>query len=280
MQRRTCSAPVLAALLALAGDPAAAAIAGRVTGPNGEPRTGTVRVLENPDDPGSIPRAHRIGKDGRFEIDEPDDGPLWVRVESPGLQPVVLKQAAIVDLLDVRLEHGSSLEGRVVDSRSGEGISDATVWVCDRDAARFGFDACAEHAASAAGLFTVTGVPASPLKLGASSPEHAFAAIKLPARRSGNAFHLIELEGGAPLSGRVVDGDGRPMPGARIGRDEYIVPFADATEVVFDPPLITDENGEYRHPGVEIRSRWVYRGLVDGWYGVPSGWVSPVRGSA
>ena len=280
MHPLTRSGSVLAALLALAGDPATAAIAGRVTGPDGEPRSATVRVLENPDDPGSIPRVVRSGKDGRFELGGLGDGPLWVRVESPGLQPVVLKNAAFATPLEVQLEAGTSVQGRVVDQRSGEGLPDATVWVCDRDAERFGFDACAEHAVDAGGRFTVTGVPPTPVRLGAASPEHAFAAIELPARRGDNAFHLIELENGAPLSGRVIDDRGRPMPGARIGRDQYTVPFTDATEVVFDPPLITDEDGEFRHPGVQIHSRWVYRGLVDGWYGVPSGSVSPVKGTA
>jgi len=271
-------APALTALLALTGPQAGTVIEGRVTGPDGKPRTATVRVLQNPDDRGSIPGVVRTGEDGRFEVDMTAAGQPWVRIESFGLQPVVLK-GDIASPLNVRLAYGTSVQGRVVDSRSGEGLSDATVWICDADATRFGLDACPAHAAGAGGLFALTGVPATAVRLGASSPAHAFASTRLPAHRSGKAFHLIELEAGAPLSGRVVDDGGRPVAGARIGRDEYAVPFSDATEIVFDPPLITDENGTFRHPGVEARSRWVYRGLVDGWYGVPSGWVSPVKGT-
>ena len=279
MQPLTRSGPALAALLALAANPGSAAIEGRLTGPDGEPRSGTVRVLEKPDDPGSVARVLRAGEDGQFEVDGTGDAPLWVRVESPGLQPVVLKDVVAGDALDVRLEAGSTLQGRVVDLRNGNGVADATVWVCDRDARRFGFDACAEFEAGTKGRFAVTGVPQEPVRLGAASPEHAFAAIELPARRADNEFHLIELDEGAPLSGIVVDDRRRPVAGARIGRDSFTVPFTDATEVVFDPPLITDENGEFRHPGVEIRSRWVYRGLADGWYGVPSDRVAPVKGT-
>lgn len=258
--------------------PAFAAV-GTLMGPDGEPRQGTIRVLETPDDPGATPRVIRSGPDGRFDLG-PLPGEAWVRLEAAGLRPVVLKGPAVVDPLDVRLETGSTLRGRVVDRWTGQAIPDASVWVCDGEATRFGFNACAEHRAAADGTFAVPGVPDAAVRLGAASPNHAFSAIDLPARRAPDDFYLLQPEEGAPIRGRLLDDRERPVVGARIGQDDYTVPFTNRTEIVFDPPLITDENGEFVHPGVGLRSRKVYRGLSDGWYGIPSGWVSPVQGTS
>ncbi|NIM01327.1 MAG: hypothetical protein GTN89_10890 [Acidobacteria bacterium] len=268
----------LAFFSALAFRPAGAGVEGRILGPEGEPRSGTVRVLESPDDPRSTQRVLRVGEDGRFNVDLATDE-TWIRVESPGLVPVVSKEHRPGEPLVLRMTAGKTVRGNVIDRATGQPLPDATVWLCDRGASRFGFDACAEFEVDPNGGFVVTGVPETGARIGAASPLHAYAAAGLPAPLPRDFFHLFELEQGAPLGGLVLDDRGRPVAGAKIGRDEYTVPFSNRTEVVFDPPLVTDERGEFRHPGMELRSRWVYRGLADGWYGVPSDRVSAVPGT-
>ncbi|NIM63222.1 MAG: hypothetical protein GTO30_16755, partial [Acidobacteria bacterium] len=238
-----------------------------------------IRVLENPDDPASIPRAVETDREGRFDVEATTAGPFWLRVESRGLQPLLLKDLTPGEPLILRLNTGSAVRGRVVDRRSGDGIAEAEVWFCDRGAHRFGFAACPRFSAAADGRFRLDGIPNAPVRIGAASPEHAFLTIELPVERSADAFQLIELEEGGSLAGRVLDDQGRPVPGVRIGRDLYRVPFTEATEPLFDPPLISDEDGRFRHPGLSIPTRLSIRGLVDGWYGVPSNQVMALKGT-
>ena len=268
----------------LSASPSAAAIAGRVTDADGEPLRATIRVLDEPEDRLAVPRVLRTGEDGRFEFEVPDAS-TRIRFESLGLVPVVLERVDPDRPLAIRLETGSSLIGRVLDSRSGESLSDASVWICDRDAAPFGFDACAEHAVDAKGRFSATGVPRDRVSLAASASGHAFTAKMVPAKRAENAFHFLELDSGSEINGRVVDDRGQPIAGARIGRSPHNLaltesiafetPFGEEFDAEFSPALITDVNGEFRHPGVGGRKKSIYWGIAEGWFGVPSAWTYP-----
>jgi protocatechuate 3,4-dioxygenase beta subunit len=275
-----CTVFIAAALLTATASPAAAAsLRGKVEGPDGQPRTATIRLLAGADDATAVRSVHGTDDEGTFEIPVPDNTPYRVRIESTGLVPVVLDNPSPDRLHVQRMHHGAVLEGRVVDVRSGDAIHDATVWICDRETSRFGFSACAEHRAEVSGRFRVTGVPAEAFHLGASSPKHGFHLLAVPANWKSDTFVRVELDGGAPLNGRVVNERGEPVADATIGRDEHRLPFGGETLPALDPPLITDEDGEFRHPGVKWHDRWTYRAQLEGWYGAPSEWIVPIQGS-
>ena len=261
-----------------------ATVSGRVAGPDGEPAHATVRVLDDPDDRLAVPRVLRTEDDGRFEF-EIQDASARIRFESSGRVPVVLERIDPGQTLAIRFETGFTLVGRVLDSKSGEPLPDATLRVCDREATPFGFDACAEHTADVHGRFSITGVPDERVALAASASGRALAGKIVRPGPAANDFHLFELDRGWEINGRVVDDRGQPVAGARIGRNPHDLAFTEALvfetplggaiDAEFQPALITDDNGDFRHPGVAGRDRSIFWGIAEGWFGVPSAWVNP-----
>ncbi len=121
---------VLATALALgAGAGSGPALAGAARGPDGAPLSGaTVRaVATGPPGEGTTPVVVATREDGAFAIETLAGERFAVRIEAPGLAPATRLDVEPGSDLDLRLEPGVALVGRVRIAGSGEPIAGAVV---------------------------------------------------------------------------------------------------------------------------------------------------------
>ena len=154
-------------------------------------------------------REVRTGPDGRFELVGVPRSVTWVTVTCGGY-PITRAQwepAAEVEI-EVELESGAVIAGRVIDDATGRPVEGADVQLC-------GFQQRATS--DAAGRFQIERVP-----------ERGYDSFGVSARASGYAFAAIRdvqpgddglelrLEAAYTASGRVVDTSGEPVVGAEV----------------------------------------------------------------
>jgi hypothetical protein len=132
-----------------------------------------------------------------------------------------------------------SIEGRVTNSVTGEGVSGANVEFRDRKSHVY------RTATDSSGSYRLTGLGDGDYQ--GESAKEGFSSSR------GNRFsHVtgfvpvrldLQLRPWAALRGRVMDEDGKPALGVRVEIDLY-------PRRSVDPPAVTDENGEFQFDGL------------------------------
>lgn len=172
---------------------------------------------------------------GEFEIDGiPEGVSLEIRAERAGGEAVVKRLSARDDLLDLTLvlatsrsiavvardPDGLPVEGAVIRLRSSTGRAR------DSNFPRRTWSGTTDSS----GATSLQGVDCGPLTLIADAAGFQRAALELPASECSwqeNAPWIVTLSRGVEISGRVLAGDGAPVPGATV--------MLDGTAVSTDP---------------------------------------------
>lgn len=242
----------------------AASVTGTVTASDGRPVAGAVvRVSPDPA-PGTSdhtsgssdtsagtsggPTVGGTDEDGRFAIDGLASGRVRVSASASGYAAA---REVEVDLgsaeepraaeVEIVLERGAALAGQVA-SVAGRPLPGAAV------AARATApDRRVDAVADDLGRYRLEGLAPGDWLVVASHPGHRRRVERVTVGPEGGALDLT-LDAGAEVSGRVVDGQGEPVAGARLelrrSRDELDLP---------SPPLetLSDAAGSFRFGGVE-----------------------------
>lgn len=241
-------------------------LTGRVVGPLGEPvpravinriETRTLSIAGGGSSTsGSSGTVGHADEEGQFRIDELAPGPLDLRVSAAGYRPRTLPGIEAPEEggapLEVVLERGESLEGRVVDGR-GKPVPDASVYLRrEEPAGPERLEVGQRGLTDADGRYGLAGLAPGKYAVTAQSPELGDLTAAVEVRPGANRLDLA-FPGGVEVDGRVVDGAGgveglgAPVPGAAVsllstttGRTFQTTTSADGT---FRLPAVPD--GDY-----------------------------------
>lgn len=216
-----------------------AALAGRVMDEAGNPVPGARVDLhwqaflpEEPDRPVGEPilRNTRADGEGRFEFRGLPAGSAQVSASAPAFVPldpiaVDLPRPAAAGELRLVLERGALLQGRVTNA-DGEPVPAVRVGVSGAGAST-----------NDDGLYWLEGAEPGRQEVIFLHPVHGRVARPFEIQPGVNVLDLA-FEPGVEVAGRVVDGTGRPVPGARVEL---------APENRFEPRLYRDVTGEDGH---------------------------------
>jgi hypothetical protein len=196
----------------------ASRIRGRVEDEEGRPvAAASVRLAPAPPPPGTVGvepmRAEnsaevRSERDGGFVFDEVAPGAVLVEAQAEGFlhtEPVELRVPEGGEPADVRLvlDRGARLSG-LVTSDGGEPVAGAVLRV-----------AAARGASDAEGRYRIAGVPLGIQALLVAHPDYRMLTRELDVQPGENRVD-VTVEEGAAVSGRVVDEEGAPHPGATV----------------------------------------------------------------
>lgn len=179
---------------------------GQVIDATDQPVAGAVVTLgSNP------PRATESAEDGSFFFDELVARPytLVARHQGGAAGPVTARLTESSDPVILRLRPAAAVEVTVVDAETQQPVTGATVELRDLDVltATTGADGVARITGVVPGWYTLVGYGPAYAK------QHDW--LRVPAGATTQQARL-ELRGGAKVSGRVLDPDGAPIPGARV----------------------------------------------------------------
>ncbi|HEX5715403.1 MAG TPA: carboxypeptidase-like regulatory domain-containing protein [Thermoanaerobaculia bacterium] len=232
-----------------------AVLSGRVVDEAGAPVPGARIDLhwqaflpEEPDRPVGQPilRNTRANAEGRFELRGLPTGAARVSAAAPSFVPL---EGVEVDLprageLRLVLERGALLQGRVT-TATGEPVPGVRVGVSGAGAAT-----------NDDGLYWLEGAELGRQEVIFLHPSHGRVAKPFEIQPGVNVLDLT-FEPGVEVAGRVVDGTGKPVPGARVEL---------APEYRFDPRQyrdVTGEDGRFRLSQV-VAGKYRLRGGADG----------------
>jgi len=149
----------------------------------------------------------------------PPDGTAWVAARKVGYRWVDTEVTAADEVVELRLQPGVRVDGRVVHAEDGAPVAGVAVRVADRAT---GMPIDHVPATDAEGRFVVAGAaPGTPLIAGVAVPGCAPAVGMV---RAGAGELVIAAGGGGRLHGVVRDVDGKPAAGATI----YVHPADDS----------------------------------------------------
>lgn len=246
-------------------------VRGRVLLPTGAPATDvSVMLLESSaGDPLQIFLKNRTGQispplamgataaDGSFALGlrKPDQS-VDLRIVTDAYpefsqQPIKLRADEWYDIGDIRLEQGLIVSGRVLDAASKGGIAGATVFLASSQqsharVATPGRERGAAAQTDAGGFFQFTNGPRLGLvNLIVEAPGYATANLLNQQLKpdAPNEF-AVELEQGQPITGVVVDQNGRPVPGAKV------VANALSTKAPQTDNTIAGDDGRFAFPSL------------------------------
>ncbi|MFN7972996.1 MAG: carboxypeptidase-like regulatory domain-containing protein [Acidobacteriota bacterium] len=182
----------------------------------------------------------RVSGLDRSGMDKRGDAPLRVGVKAEGYQ--WFSETTKESEIDIVLDEGAALTGRVVDADSGDGIPAASVYIFDKGQSPPDSPVAT---ADGHGRFRLTGIAPGTYATRARAPEYPAEngpEIEVQLGRDAGEV-VIEISRGRTLSGVVLDGElGEPVPGARIEIEEL------ETEVK------SDELGRFQVTG--LYGRW------------------------
>jgi protocatechuate 3,4-dioxygenase beta subunit len=207
-------------------------VAGRVVDSEGAAVAGARLRLRPPgsavrwevDAPGELETAS--GGDGgfRFPALAAEDG-RRLRVDHVGFAPLeVQAPPGTSDVLELVLAAGGAVIGRVIDGQ-GEPLPGTRVRLFRVPETDGRIDQIlsspleiAEAVAGERGAFAFDRLAGGRYELAAAHPEHVTQTVTVPELSPGTVVNLgsIELAPGAPLTGMVVDSQGRPLAGAEL----------------------------------------------------------------
>ncbi|MEM7582602.1 MAG: carboxypeptidase-like regulatory domain-containing protein [Acidobacteriota bacterium] len=188
--------------------------------PGGDLRS-AMRMMRRPGSDSDLPTT-ATDAEGRFEIPDLAGGRYDLEVRAGGFAPakipgVQVVEDARVDLGTVVMVPGVALEGRVVDA-DGEGIEGAQVRL---EQARGAFGRMTGQqpgstSTDARGRFVISDLqPGQPVTVSAAREGYSSAVVSDIAPPLEEPLTVV-LELAAQLSGRIFDGQGEPIQGARI----------------------------------------------------------------
>jgi hypothetical protein len=202
----------------------------------------------------------RTGADGRFRLGPLSDEravTIWAEHEERGLAREHFEDVRIfagreTDLGDVALVPGARLLGRVVDGR-GRPVAEARATVLSRRHI-LGYTVTPNGPKWAVrgddrGRFRTPALPVGKLELTVTAPGRARQYLDPLVEPGKTAIDLgeIRLEDERPVTGVVVDQDGRPVAGARV--------VVDADD---EHAATTDDTGRFAVRGAAIDAGWMY----------------------
>lgn len=202
---------------------------------------------------------------GIFDLHRlPVDRPIELTATAPGFLPTTAKIPALgadgwIDDVEVVLRRGLIVRGKLVDGRTSAPVSGAEVHLAaHRDGPPIQVSVSGED-----GIFHFRNVPRERLGLEIRAPGYAWAwrVLQIETQEVLDVGE-VELAEGLDLEGRIVDGDGQGVVGARL--------FLDRTPDSFSltlsgkpsgrPTTISQERGEFSLGGLEWDERvalWV-----------------------
>lgn len=240
-----------------------------VRDPDGQPLSGAVVTVFADLAPGRSQQvrgdevtASTTDEDGAVRFaDLQGDGEFILRVRHQAYvdahrAPVILNPGRFVTMT-VDLEDGLELTGRVVREDSGAPVEGVEVVVDDLQVISMTFESMMERrvVTDADGGFRIPGLGAGPKLIYAHCEGFATASrtrMDLNARSAAVALEL-KLVPGLTIEGQVIDPDGRPVRGARVG--VRYLPLGSGKTPRHVLPATTDDRGRY-----------VVEGLVAGHY--------------
>lgn len=186
------------------------------------------------------------GRDGVVEV--PDARGLGVRllVEAPGWARVVKSFDAAPEKLEIVLEHGVSVTGRVTAVRGRRYVAGASVLLI-ADGVR------KSALTDAEGMFVVREVTPGQARLVVSHAEYATTTVDVEVKKTGRAdrpFEVDDVDLAEPTSveGDVVDARNNKVSGARVAAG--VVPAYLPMGQLPPGMAVTDSNGHFKLSGI------------------------------
>ncbi|MFL6203072.1 MAG: carboxypeptidase regulatory-like domain-containing protein [Thermoanaerobaculia bacterium] len=206
------------------------AVEGRTVDPDGKPVPGA-RILINPTAPTAMGRGMVVfiaetllqttsGDDGSFRVEDVPPGTYELQAQATGRESASQTNLEVLPGQDRRgvevvLPPGAVLEGRVL-APGGRPVPGARVSLVESDTGmglmRF---RSSDARADGDGRYRLDGVPPGTRLFRAASEGLREKVRELEVRAGDNDLDF-ELEGGAEITGRVVDDDGTPVPAAGV----------------------------------------------------------------
>jgi uncharacterized GH25 family protein len=198
-------------------------ISGRVVDESGAPVTrAQVLAVYEGQGPGGGGATESLDENGGFVIENVSPGRFTLAVAAPGFQPAQRKGIEVVagkDVsgLEVTVRKGATVEGRVT-TTEGRPVAGAHLRVMPTGNAGNPLLAALglpEAVADGDGAYQLAGVPEGTRSIVAEERDHPKATQTLAVQSGSN--HLdFQLADGREVSGRVVDPQGQPIPGAEV----------------------------------------------------------------
>jgi uncharacterized GH25 family protein len=145
-------------------------------------------------------------------------------------QSIKIRDGDWYDTGDVRLQVGSVVQGRVVETTSKAGVPNATVYLANSSEAHTlvaapGRERGIPVTTDANGGFRYTNAPREGIvNLIAEAPGYASGRVSnLVVKRDGVTEVTLEVEAGQPIAGVVVDSNGKPIGGATVNAHGHSV---------------------------------------------------------
>jgi hypothetical protein len=191
----------------------------------------------------------RTDQDGEARLEDSGGLHLDLRVQATGWRPFHGDIDAAPSRIELALERGMSVVGRITQVRGRQGLSGARVMLLqdgERQSARSGVD----------GQFQFDNVSAGAAHLTVSHPDFSTEerdVVLTPTGRVERAFELeaIDLEESGSVAGTVLAEEGEPVAGARVGLG--IVPAFLPAGGPMPPGLVeTDREGRFVLDGVRV----------------------------
>ncbi len=206
------------------------------------------------------------GEDGRLELPDAAGLPLRLVVDAPHFSAIEKTFDAAPAEVRVTLDAGVLITGRVTAVRGRSGVPNAIVSLRGPVQRR-------STSSDADGFFRFDSVAPGPIELRVSHPDYADESRGFEVTSTGRAdrpleLEPIDLEEPGSIEGRVVDANGNPVSGARVG--ENFVPTYVPEGALPAGMALSDSSGEFvlrgLKPGPRRLSAYapgVGRGSVD-----------------
>ena len=222
---------------------------------------------------GRPPVEAKVDAEGAFVLAGLEAGPHRVTAVAPGHARTTMRAEAGGEPLEIALEAGGAVAGRVVDAR-GRPAPDGSVSAKPRDRSPFDERSHEAKAEPADGSFRLDGLAPGAYDLEARASGHAPALranVGIVAGRT-TEVGILTLSQGGVVRGSVVDGEGQGIPGASV----YVE--TDPGQLTSNLTSETDSSGAFEIRGVpsgHVLARALHPSYTPG--GVPEVHVDPAR---